>query len=290
MSSVDDGEGPDIPEKSWTNPYHPDHPLHDLFGRRVRNHQDLVIILDDYHSRRGTGKTVASLQLAEGMDQNGGIGWDNVSMAPEEIRNAYADLPERSGLVLDEGEIGASNRKAMTKTNQALRDIMSMGRIEEKYLMVNTPSIGFIDKDIRLLADVWITMLAKGIGLVHFLKRQPYAQQGKGKLLTEKKGLIEFKDIQKGTRLRKVYNKLSEEKRKHIRGERGGGFVPEDEHQEALQQARKEARREGRNEAIRGIYRNPEIREAGVTQEMIGNGVGLAQRTISHIVDEDGDT
>lgn len=276
---------PEIPDKGWVNPFPEGHPLHNLYERRISNSQDLVIIIDDYHSRRGTGKTVASLQLAEGMDQNGGLDWENVSLRPEQIRNAYSSLPERSGLVLDEGELGASNREAMTLTNRALREIMSIGRVEEKYTVVNTPDIGFIDKDIRKLADVWITMLAKGVGLIHFLKRQPYANQGNGKLLTEKQGVIEFKDIQKDTRLRDVYNRLTREKRKHIDGEEGDGFIPKSEHEKELQQAREEARRETRDEILNDIYNHPEHKNSSdVTQRSLGEAIGLSQQQVGRIV------
>lgn len=283
MSQSTDADTPDIPEQSWENPFPEGHPLQDLYGRRVRNNQDLVIILDDYHARRGTGKTVASLQLAEGMDQNGGITFENVSLSPEKIRNVYSELPERSGIVLDEGEVGASNRQAMTKTNQALREVMSMGRVEEKYVIINTPSVGFIDKDVRMLADIWITMVTKGVGLVHYLKRQPYAR-GSG-LLTEKKGLISFNDIQTGTRLRDVYNQLTREKKKRIRGDEGGSFIAEKEHQEKLEKVKQEVRKEARDKVITQFYEHPEHQEStDISQRTIGESVGLTQQQIGNIV------
>lgn len=294
MATAEDGTHPDIPDRQWTNPFPEDHPLHDLFHNRVKNNQDLVIIIDDYHARRGTGKTIASLQLANGMDQHGGLTWENVSMSAEEIRNAYYQLPERSGVVFDEGEIGAGNRDAMTKSNKALRDIVSMARVEEKYVVVNAPSVGFIDKDIRQMADVWITMLAKGIGLIHYYERQPYARQGSGKLLTPKKGLIYFKDVQKGTQLRNVYNRLTREKKKHIRGEEGEGFVTMGEHRQQLEKAREEARREQRNEDIVDIYRRfnenltdedvDRIGQHGLSQAMLGEAVGLTQQQVGNII------
>jgi len=284
----------DIPEQSWTNPFPDGHPLHDLYGRRVRNEQDLVVLVDDYHSRRGTGKTIASLQLAEGMDQNGGLTWENVSLRPEEIRNAYASLPPRSGLILDEGELGASNREAMTKVNKALREIVSIGRVEQKYVIINTPDIGFIDKDIRKMADVWMTMLRKGLGLIHYLKRNPYARGGNGAILREKNGLIEFNDVQRGTRLRNVYNKLTQEKRKHIGGDEGDGFIPKSKHEKKLQKAREQTRKETRNQLIQDIYRSlsdfddddyTRMRRAnGVSQAMLGEAVGLTQQQVGNIV------
>lgn len=297
MSSetADDGTHPDIPDKQWENPFPEGHPLQKLYERRIRNNQDLIILVDDYHARRGTGKTIASLQLAQGMNQNGWLTWEHVSLAPEEIRNAYESLPPRSALVLDEGEIGASKYDAASKTNKALREIMSIGRIEEKYVILNTPDAGQIDSDIRKLADVWMTMLTKGVGLVHWIKRQPYARGGSGKILNEKEQLITFRDVERGTPLREVYNRLTEEKKKHIRGDKDKGFVPNAEHEEALQKARKETRIETRNEIIRDIYEGlsnftdddyTRMKRAndGVSQAMLGEAVGLTQQQIGNIV------
>jgi len=245
----DDGTHPDIPDKGWTNPFPEGHALHDLYERRISNGQDLVILIDDYHSRRGTGKTVGSLQLAQGMDQNGPLTWENVSMSP---------------------------------------------RVEEKYVIVNTPSIGHIDKNLRELADVWISMVRMGLGLVHFFKRQPYGNQGSGTLLTPLEGMIQFEDIEKGTQLRSVYNQLTEEKRKHISGDKGGGFIPQSEHQEQMQKAREEARKEMRDEIITDVYRGLSgfddddytrmKRADGVSQAMLGEAVGLSQQQIANIV------
>jgi len=286
-----DGTHPDIPDKGWTNNFPDGHPFHDLYERRVRNEQDLVILVDDWHARRGTGKTVASLQLAEAMDQNGGMTDENVAINPRELREAYTSLPTRSALVLDEGEVGASNRDAMTKTNKALREIMSMGRVEQKYVIINTPDIGFLDKDIRQLSDVWMTMLTKGYGLIHYLERQPYAN----KLLTPTKATIQFRDIKKGTQLRSVYNYLTAEKKKHLGGEEGENLMTEKEHESKLEQALKKARKQQRDEVIRKLYSGlsdlddddyTRMKRAGgaVPQTMIADALDLSQQHIGNIV------
>lgn len=273
---------PDIPERSWTNPFSPGTYLHDLYDQVVHEERDIIMILDDLRGRRGTGKTIASLQLANGMDQTPeGVTWEKTSLEPEEIRNAYASQPLRSGLVLDEGEVGASNRQTQTKTNQALREIMSMGRVEQKYVVINTPVKGFLDKDLLRLADVWITMVRRGHALVHELRWEPYSEN----LLTPTKQKIEFKDIPKDTPLRDVYNRLTKEKRKRISGEDGQEFVPGEEHKEKLAKARKQSRREMRDEVLRDVYHHPEINEA-VSQRMLGEAVGLTQQQIGNIVRE----
>ena len=284
---------PDIPDQSWSNPFPEPHPLHDLYGKRVRQEQDLSIIISDYHSRRGTGKTIASLQLGEGMDQSGGITTGKATVEAEALRNAYFKQPTRSALVLDEGELGVSNREAMTTVNKELRKILSIGRVEQKYLIINTPSIDFLDKDIIKLCDIWILMLRKGVGLVHFLEQNPYANGNS--TLRPKKGLIQFSDVQKGTRLREVYNHLTEQKKGHIRGESGEGFIRESEHQKKLQQAREQARQEMRNELLQNVWDGLGDMDAdavakverwdGITQTQLAEAVGLSQQQISKLTD-----
>jgi len=281
------------PQQDWENPYPEGHPLHDLYGKRVRQEQDLAVIISDYHSRRGTGKTIASLQLAEGMDQAGGLTTGKATVRAEELRNAYFKQPKRSSLVLDEGEIGASNREAMTNTNKELRKILSIGRVEQKYLIINTPDIDFLDKDIIRLCDVWILMLRKGVGLVHFLERNPYAS-GNG-VLRPKKGIIQFEDIDTGTRLRDVYNHLTKQKRGHIRGDEGEPFVSQSDHEEAVQDARETVRQETRNELIQDVWDrlgsmdDDDIQKVkrwdGITQTQLAEAVGLSQQQISKLLD-----
>lgn len=274
---------PDIPEKSWTNPFTPETFLHDIFDKVVRENRDIVIVVSDLRGRRGTGKTVTSLQLASQMDQTDeGVTMDKCTLSAEELRNAYATLPKRSALVFDEAEVGAGNRDAMTKTNKALREVMSMARVEEKYLVVNVPIKGFIDKDILKLADVWIAMERRGRGLVHHLKWEPYSET----LHTEKKQRLELPDIEKGTELRRVYNELTREKRRHISGEDGQTFIPKPDHDEKVEAAEEQARREKRNEVLRAILRDEQIREEGVSQKRVGDAVGLHQTTINKIVNQ----
>lgn len=286
---------PDIPEKSWRNPFPTGDPLHELYEKRVRNQQDLVIIVDDYHNRRGTGKTVAALQLANGMNQNGTLTEANATTRPEELRNAYVKLPQRSGLVLDEGELGANKYEASTKTNRALRQIMSIGRVCEKYLVVTMPDKGMLDPEVWKLSDVWISMTEKGRGIVHFLKNNPYAK-GDG-INTEKVSVIDFKDIEKGTQLRGVYDHLAGLKRGHISGDDSDEYIPKPEVNDMLADARTEARTEMRNELIRNIYdRLGDLddddlstinRYDGVSQRLIGEAVGLSQQQIGNITRDD---
>lgn len=276
MSSKADGTHPDIPEKSWTNPFSPGTWLHDHFEEIVREKRDIIILIDDSDANRGTGKTIASLQLANAMNQHGHITHDHATLQPEEIIEAYTSLPKRSGLVLDEAQVEASNRSAMTNINKALRKIMSMGRVEEKYVVVNTPAREFIDGDIQKLSDVWISMERKGLGLVHKFEREQYT----GKLLTPKKQRIEFKDIPKSHPVRDVYNSLTREKRAKMRGQDGTGYIERSKHTEIVQRKTEKARKETRDDIIYNIYTHPKI---DVSQSDLGEAVGVSQKTVSNI-------
>lgn len=282
MATADDS--PEIPDQGWTNPFADGTYLYQLYDTVVRQNRDLIVIVDDMNARRGTGKTVASMQLANAMDQTPeGLTWEKVSLEPEEIRNAYAEQPKRSGLVFDEAEVGASNRQAMSKANQALREIMSMGRVEQKYVVINAPLKDFIDQDLQKLADVWISLTRKGAGVVHQFKWERYSKT----LMTPKKQFIEFEDIPGDHDLRSVYHQLTRAKRQKIAGDDGSGYIARDEHKEKLREAKKQARKETRNEIVQGIWNHPEIQETSVSQRMIGEAIGVSQGTISNIVSDD---
>lgn len=280
-SAAGSSDPPDIPDQGWENPFAEGTFLHDLYGKRVRESRDLIIILDDFFGGRGTGKTVGSLQLANGMDQSGGLTYQKCSLQPQQLRNAYIDQPKRSGLVLDEGEFGISNRDAVTKVNKALRKIMSMGRVKEKYVVVNTPLKGFLDKDILKLADVWISMVRKGLAVVHELRWEPYSEQ----LLTPHQQWFEFEDIPAGTDLRSVYNKLADEKDDAMDDDLAN-WIPQEEHEEELQRARQQARQETRNELIRNLWQNPDVQETDLQQQMIAESAGLTPARVSQIIQE----
>jgi hypothetical protein len=291
MSKASDPNGPNIPEREFENPFSRGTFLHEIYGKVVSENRDLICVVSDMRGRRGTGKSVTSIRLADEMDRTDqGLTYPKCTMSAQELANAYSKQPKGSGLVLDEAEVSAGNRSAMTKTNKALRKILSMARVKEKYLVVNVPIKGYVDKDILKLADVWIAMERRGRGLVHHLKWEPYTET----LHTEKKQRLEIADIPKDTHLREVYNKLSSDKNQHIDGDKGDGFMPISEHEEELQKQRQQVRKETRNEVIKDVYKGLSglsdddytrmKRADGVSQSMLGDALGLTQQQVGNIV------
>jgi hypothetical protein len=69
--------------------------LTEMYRSRVRQQQDMAVIVSDYHNRRGTGKTVLSLKLAAAMDRTEeGLTEEKVSLSPADLAEAYVDLPK----------------------------------------------------------------------------------------------------------------------------------------------------------------------------------------------------
>jgi hypothetical protein len=220
-----------------------DTPLGELYDRRVKNNQDLTILIEDWHARRGTGKSTLTLKLGAALDRTDeGVIPEKCSLSPQKIVDAYTDQDKGSALVMDEGSTGLSKYRAGSHINKAMRDIITMGRVEEKYLIMNAPAGAQIDSDLRELFDVVIFVQQLGVALVHFVKRKPYS----GGMYLDDVQEIQWDTISDSD-LNDVYRKLTEEKKKKMRGD-GEDFVPKNEVDERVKKAKKNARMEKRDE------------------------------------------
>lgn len=264
--SVESGELPD------------GYPFSKLYRKRVANDQDLAVIVSDHQNRRGTGKSVFSLKLARLMDRtDDGITTDKVAIDPGELTDAYLDLPKGSALVLDEAEAGLSKYEAASAVNRAMRELVSMGRIREKYLVLNLPASSELDRDLKALCDFWFMVQDKGRALGHHLRWNPYSEEPR----TPKTEPWEWSDIDSDDPLRNVYDYLTDEKLAHLRGERDGSDqrIPASEAQSMIEEAKEAARTETRNQLIRDLYDQLEL-----NQSDLAAAVGLSRSRVADIV------
>lgn len=253
-------------------------PLDERYQQRVDDNQDLVTVISDYHNRRGTGKSVLSLLLGDHFDRtDDGLTAEKCSLDASDLLDQYTAQPEGSALVLDEAEGQASKYRASSSVNKALRELVSMGRVEEKYLIMNMPASDELDKDLLGLADVWILVTRKGQAIVHLLANEPY----NAKLLTPKSELIEWSDIPKGTDLRAVYNELTRQKKARLRGEEGDPLVKESEVEDRIRKAVKDAKQEKRDEIIGQL-----VNTAGIGSTQLAPAFEIKQPRISQIARE----
>jgi len=255
------------------------HPLSETYHSRVAQSQDFSVIVSDHHNRRGTGKTVLSLKLAAAMDRTEeGLTSEKVSLSPEELAAAYIDQPRGSALVLDEAEAGLSKYRAGSSANMAMRQLVSMGRIEEKYLVLNLPAAGELDRDLQALCDWWVLVERRGLAQGHALTYHPYQQ----KPMTPKTEVIEWSELQ-DPQLQQLYEELTDEKRAHLRGETSDAqHLTQAQHRKLLQQAEEAASISTRDRIIRQLRE-----ETDLTQREIAAAVGLSRSRVASIATAD---
>jgi hypothetical protein len=242
-----------------------------LYEKRIENDQDLIILVDDEHNRRGTGKTTLSISLAAAMDQTDeGLTTDKVCMTAQELTNAYLDQPKGSSLILDEAEQAVSKYRAASSTNMAIRKLASMGREPlQKFVVINLPNSMELDRDLKALCTAWVMVTQKGHAAVHFLGMNKY----RNKVLTPKKHGLKWSALS-DPQLQEVSDYLAERKRE-ILEDGDEGYVDPEQVDQAVSQAKKETR----NELLENIYT-----ETSVTQSDLANAVGLSRSRVADLL------
>lgn len=239
-----------------------------LYQKRLSQNRDLTILITDDSNERGTGKTTLALKLADYMDTTEeGITSGKVTLSADRLEDAYTEYPKGSSLILDESEAQLSKYRASSGINKAIRDLISMGRILQKYTIFTAPASGAIDNDLKSLFDVWILVQRRGKGIVHYCDYNPYKQHP----LFKKKESIKWTDIE-DSQLGEVYTKLAEEKDNRLNG------IEEEEEEEEIPE---EVRKEARNELIRELNGKDNL-----TQKDIAEAVGLSRSRIGDIATE----
>lgn len=254
------------------------YPFTEAYRDRVRNSQDFVVIVSDSSNRRGTGKTVLSLKLAHMMDRTDqGLTSDRVAIDVAQIQDQYVSAPRGAALVLDEAEAGLSKYRAGSQLNVMMRRLVSMGRVQEKYLVLNLPASSELDRDLKALCDFWFMVTEKGTAQGHFLNWHPYRE----KPLTPKTELWNWSDIPGSHPLRDVYQDLNEEKMAHLRGDSDSSseYVTRSELNSSIETARKETKQETKRELIRDVYRDTDL-----TQRELAESIGISRSYLADIV------
>jgi RecA/RadA recombinase len=257
-----------------------DCPLGKLYRKRVAQGRDLTCLIADWNLERGSGKTTLAMRLAAACDRtDDGLTTGKATLSAEELTEAYTSEAPGSALLLDEGQAAASNRRAMSGINEALRQIVGMGRVEHKYLFLTAPGVHQVDKDIRAMCDVWVFVRELGEAQMFRVRYNPFGQHE----LTDDWGTLTWPSDLPGD-LERIYEELTRQKRRRLRGEGedGQGYVDAEQAAERVEQAAKQAERKKRDELIREIYENTE----DMTQQTLGNAVGLTRSRIADILSE----
>jgi hypothetical protein len=256
-----------------------DYPFTKLYEKRVRNSSDISVIVSDRANRRGTGKTVLSLILAHMMDRTSeGITTEKVAINPDELAEAYTDCPRGSALVLDEAEAGLSKYRAGSSVNMAMRELISMGRIKEKYIVLNLPASSELDRDLKALCSWWMLVAEKGLAKSHPLNWNPYSEEPRTPRMDDS---WTWDDIPQDHELRDVYEYLTKEKERHLAGEveSSSQRLSASEVDSMLEDAKSEVKTSTRNELLTTIYK-----QTTLTQKELAQSVGLSRSRLADIV------
>ena len=257
-----------------------DCPLGKLYRKRVAQNRDLTVIVSDWNLERGSGKTTLALRLAQAADRTDeGVTREKASLSAEELTEAYTSKPKGSSLVFDEAEAGISNRRAMSGVNEAMRKIVGMGRVEQKYLFLTTPGVHQIDSDIRAMADVWVMVREVGRAQMYRVRFNPF----EGKALTDNWGILRWPDA-RPAEIETTYQQLTEDKRAALRGEGddGAGYVDAAEAAESAEKAAEQAERQKRDDLLRTIYEQND----DMTQQKLADSVGLSRSRVADILSD----
>ncbi|KAB1192025.1 hypothetical protein GJR96_00645 [Haloferax sp. MBLA0076] len=256
-----------------------DHPLAEMYRKRVKQNRDLVVLITDSSNDRGTGKTTFALRLAHGMDRTEeGLTTEKVAIDPRPMSVAYTQQPRGSSLVLDESEVGMDKYRSGSAINKAIRELVATGRVEQKYLIMNAPADHLVDGDLKSLVDVWILVERRGFANVFRMDWNPHA----GHPMTRSMGTLEWDPIPKSHSVNSVYKHLTEEKESRLRGKEGDGFIQRSEAKEMVDNAKQEVETELRNGMICDMV------EVGIPQGKVGEAVGLSRSRISQIYNQRG--
>jgi hypothetical protein len=158
-----------------------------------------------------------------------------------------------------------------------MRELVSMGRIREKYLVLNLPASSELDRDLKALCDFWFMIQSKGRALGHHLRWNPYSEEPR----TPKTEPWEWSDIETDDPVREIYDYLTEEKMKHLRGEKDGSSqrIPAQKVGSMVENAKEQASTQTRNELLQEFYH-----DLDVTQEELANAVGLSRSRVADIL------
>lgn len=276
--STDADRGGDTPDPTPALPE--SCPLGKLYRKRVAQNRDLTVFIADWNLERGSGKTTLALRLAAAFDRtDDGVTPEKGTISAQELIDGYTTHPKGSALVLDEGQADASNRRAMSGVNEALRKIVGMGRVEQKYLILTAPGVNQVDKDIRNMCDVWVFVRSLGEAQMFRVEYNPFGNHE----VTHDWGTLRWTGDLPGP-LQDTYDDLTRRKRKRLRGEGddGEGYVPASKVQESVEEAREAAERQTRDDLLRQMYNSND----DMTQQELADSVGLSRSRLADILSE----
>lgn len=128
---------------------------------KLESGKDIQIVIVGRNAETGTGKTVLAIALSKVLDEHG---WDHTkgTLDFERYQELYDTLPPRSAILLDEMELIADSRRALSKENVDLSQMWSMFRYRQMVTIGTIPSADQLDKRMKKLSNGRLTVIERG--------------------------------------------------------------------------------------------------------------------------------
>lgn len=125
-----------------------------VINRRIRNNQNWVGAIC---GETGSGKSYTALRIGEMVDPN--FSADNIVFSVKEFIDTFDSRAPGSLVVFDEGQEWSA-RRAMSKKNVELTDIMAMLRFTLVNVLFTVPNIRMVDVSLRRLMHGYLDVEA----------------------------------------------------------------------------------------------------------------------------------
>lgn len=181
-------------------------------------------------------------------------------------------------------ELGSQANKLdfHSEGNRALKEVWAEYRYKNALSVGTLPSTRLLDTDLKVLADLWIHVVDRGVAMPHLLWWDDYREEIRDTRFRNPAGdeVILFNDISETPTFETVHQ-LKENK--HDPDQEGEDLIPEREVHKRIDKAVKKAKREQRNQLMADIYEN-----ADVKQKEIADALDLDQGSVSRIIRNQG--
>lgn len=256
--------------------------------RKLRNDNDARVLIVGASSQTGIGKTTLAIHLCRYLDITQ-QDWSASDKAHIDISNyieAHMDNRKGSCLLLDEIEVGADSRRAMSHDNVNLSQAWSTMRAQNIATVATLPSVSALDNRMLELSDYWILVKARGLAQPFRVNVNDFNGNVQRKPINPNKdGMgehITFGDLPDGDADKEYLDSIKDDTVWNLTEK--STKLTQKEHKKQVQKAREKAREKKRNEMIRDFYNNSEMSTTDLAEM---ETVGVSQPQVSRILNSD---
>jgi len=249
---------------------------------KLRNDNDVKIIIVGQNSQTGIGKTTFAVQLCRDIDLTDD-GWSAKEKAfvdvPEYIK-AHQTMPKQSCLMLDEIEAGADSRRAMSHENVQLSQAWATMRAKNIATVATLPSVSMLDNRMLEMADYWVLVRERGLAQPYRVEVNDFNTKISRDPIRNGEH-VRFGDLPDDDPDKKYLDDIKDDLVMELTA--NSERIKASEHERKVKQAREDARREKRDKAIYELYHNTDMTTRDLAEF---DWVGVNQSTVSTVLNK----